>query len=437
MLWVHAQFRQPSLPTFQGVQNPGKEQKALQESEAFSQNVSPQSAPPKTLLSLKKRLKHSFEQLGALPFLHSMTLLVASMVGAGSVSLGLSQNDNVRHALQNSTPEVFVNLPRLKFQHYFTMSMLGLNLGVLTFFITAIARLTQKSLREKHADLLQAEAQEAYLAVRSETEPHQQRMAQALQNHIRGQLSAMAAQMASTAKNNPMAQAELVSVFGAKEAPPSEERLTQLFHYLTTVSIRHSQQQAVDGKPPVPPSESEYLMKMAALVEIVQLRGNLFEGLADDTLLEGEEFIQTLEPQMFKLLALAETRMQSRAEQLADDLQEMQALGAAAQRLREEMKGQQESFSTQEQIRAVDSLGARLHALTHRRYLPLFLPEEVEPLGLNLPLESLHQEAHHQASLPEVESVAPETLSARLDEVLQELSRATERPASQAESRGA
>lgn len=430
-MWVNAQFRQPVSLSFQGTRNPRKGPKALEESDAFSTDVSPQAAPPKTLTGLKKRLKNSFEQLGLLPFLHSMALLMVSMVGTSSIFLGLSQNENVRHSLRNPTPQV-LNLPRIKFQHYFTMSMVGLNLGVLAFFVASIARLTQKTLREKHAELLQAEAQEAYLATRPETEPHQQRMAQGLQNHIRTQLSAMATEMANTAQNSPqnspMVQAELASVFGLQESSPSVERLTQLFHYLTTTSIRHTQQQSTDGQPPAPLSESEYLIKMAALVELTQLRGNLFEGLAEEVLAEEEEVFQDLEPRLFKLLALAETRMRHRAEQLAEDLQETQSLKAQAQLLRDNLNESKRLSTTPDQLDAVNHLGERLHLLTHRRYPPVFRPEEVEALGLTLPLDDLQkEEATPEMSQTQVDaSDSHETLSARLDDLLLELNQHVE-----------
>jgi hypothetical protein len=389
---------------------------------------------------LKAARWRSFSFLGEvrmLPFVHGLSAFLVTVAGGFAMFLASHQNERVQ-TLRERNPIIASHSYEAYQLHSLTEAQVGttsctlLLLAMLSTFTVATVRLTQKSLADLRNSIREAESMEAFLTARPETEPAKQRIVQPLQEHIQSQVKEMAGHLAQTAQGNLNVQYELGVVFGPEHIPPSEKILTRLFHYLTTVSIRHAQQQATDGQPPAPLSESEYLIKMAALVEMAKLRGNPFESLAEKFLPEEADKTpaQPLEPRMLKLLALAETRIRYRAEQWADDALEQSQLQSEAQQLREQLsqnQGAQRASVTPEQLQAFGRLEERLHLLTHRPYPPVFSPEEVEPLGLTLPLEALEGTAPHQepkASGANTET--PETLSARLDTLLQDLNREVE-----------
>jgi hypothetical protein len=382
----------PHPAYFEGIKNRKVAQTSVQKAQDFTSDLPTGETPPVPLKVSRRSLAIRAKEMFNIPALQGIVFTLATLLGGVGVVLSHHQKQAVQNLQENYSvternPGYLQHLKQENRKHAFLAMPL---LALIAMLLSGTAQASLSALREMRDGMDETDALEAFLTAKPETDPQRQQMIPHLQRHIQGQISAMAQGMTERAKTDPNFQQELREVFGAEEAPPSVETLTRLFHYLTTVSIRHSQQHAPDGQPAAPLSQTDYLVKMAALVELAQLRGNLFEVLSDEAD-PSEADLQTLQPQMLQLLTLAEVRIRARSEQWADSARERAILLEEVQQLREQLAEQQKEKRqpSQAQSQAVQQFTEKLHTLTHRPDPPIFLAEEVAALGLALPLEDL------------------------------------------------
>lgn len=398
--------------------------------EAANKSKTPSS---EVLKDARKSLASRKKELLNLPFLNGITCSLVMLFGGLNMLLTHAQKQEVQtfrenYSVEERNPSYLSHLQSL----HNRAPLLAFPLfALVALLLGGTVQCNLKALKEMREGIDETEALEAFLTTRADTEPLHQEMITPLERHIEAQVSTMAQTMKEEAARQPGVAYELGIVFGPEKSSPSVETLTQLFHYLTSAFIREQQQQLVLGEKPQPVTRSEYLIKMATLLEFSQLRGDPFEILREDV---GEPHAtktgmpHALEPRLFKLLALAESRIRTRAEQWAKAARARTAFMEEIQQLREQLAEQQKENrpTTQAQAQAVQRLHEKLHTVTHRPDPPIFLPEEVAALGLALPLEALSQREAAGAENVQEEEEAVSLAPSQGDELLAALTRMDE-----------
>ncbi len=202
---------------------------------------------------------------------------------------------------------------------------------------------------------------------------------------------------------------------------PSQKVVDRLFRYLGTQYLQAQGlgQVASDGNEPRLTKRAFYQAALT-MAELATLRGNLFEALQysdDPDALEGQAF----RPALARVAAFVHSRVGQEADRYKELFREQESLRRTLERHDSQLCEQ--VLEEDEKVRILNRLAAV--EVEMKSPPPLVSDQELESLGLTLPLEQLAVQQEYReesfskasgASLPSVE-----TLSVRLDEMLQEL----------------